>query len=148
MEELSGHLVQFRRRLHEMQGDPAQWHAHGPQHNRQPEGQQQTLQQNLPQGRAITAPGGLGGKPGGAHAQKAHGPGQKGIQTGPDRDGAELMGMGQVPDDGAVNQRHQRYGNVRENHRRRQCPDPTMGRAVAPVGNQVGHAGSLGERAL
>ncbi|CAI8926031.1 hypothetical protein EMIT0P218_40010 [Pseudomonas sp. IT-P218] len=54
------------------------------------------------------------------------------------------MGMGQVANNGAVDQCHQRYGNVRENHRRSQRPDPTMGWAVAPVGDQVGHAGSLG----
>ncbi|MNV20500.1 hypothetical protein D3C71_1114010 [compost metagenome] len=148
VEKFAGHLVQFRRRLHELQRDPAQRHAHCAEHNRQAHGQQQALQQNLPQRRAIATPGGLSREPGGAHAQKAHGPGQKGVQAGPDRDGTELMGMGQVTDDGAVDQRHQRYGNVRENHRRRQRPDPTMGRTVAPVGNQVGHAGSLGERAL
>ena len=115
-----------------------------PKAHRQSHGQQQALQQNLPQRRAISAPGGLGGKPGGAHAQKAHGPGEKGIQAGPDRDGAELMGVGQVADDRAVDQRHQRHGNVRKNHGRSERPDPAMGRAVAPVGDQVGHAGSLG----
>ena len=131
-----------------MQRDAAQRDAQRAQDNRQSHGQQQALQQNLPQRRAIPASGSLGSEPGRAHAQKAHGPGEKGIQAGPDRDGAQLMGMGQVTDDGTVDQRHQRYGNVRQNHGRGERPDPTMGRAVAPVGDQVGHAGSLGERAL
>ncbi|MNZ69649.1 hypothetical protein D3C78_879580 [compost metagenome] len=148
VEKLAGQLIELRRRLHEVQRRCAQRHAHSTQDQGQAEGEQQALQQNLPQGRTIPAPGRLGGEPGGAHAQKTHGPGKEGIQTGPDRDGAELMGVGQVTDDGAVDQCHQRYGNVRKNHRRGECPDPAMGRAVAPVGGQVGHAGSLGERAL
>ncbi|MNX95686.1 hypothetical protein D3C86_1279690 [compost metagenome] len=144
MEELAGQLIELSRRLHEMQRDPAQRHAHRTQDHGQADGEQQALQQNLPQGGTIPTPRCLGGEPGGAHAQKAHGPGKEGVQTGPDRDGAELMGVGQVTDDGAVDQCHQRYGNVRKNHRRGECPDPAMGRAVAPVGGQVGHAGSLG----
>ncbi len=84
--------------------------------------------------RTIPTPGSLGGKPGGTHAQKAHGPGQEGIQAGPYGHGAQLVGVGQVADDHAVHQRHQRYRNIRQNHRRGQGPDTAVSGTVTPVG--------------
>ncbi|MNI84027.1 hypothetical protein D3C73_1408920 [compost metagenome] len=40
VEKLAGHLVQFRRRLHEVQRHPAQWHAQRAQNHCQPHSQQ------------------------------------------------------------------------------------------------------------
>jgi len=134
VEELAGQLIEFGGGLHPFQGQVAQRDAHCTEQHRQAQRQQQTLQQDLPQRRAIVAPGGLGGETGGAHAQKPHGPGQEGIQAAPDRHGAQLVGVGQVADDHAVDQGHQRYRDVRQDHRRGQGPDAAVGGAVAPVG--------------
>ncbi|MNH23226.1 hypothetical protein D3C79_831150 [compost metagenome] len=112
------------------------------QQQRKQQRQQQALYQHLTQRRAVGTPSSLGGKAGGAHAQKAHYPGQKGVQAGTDGDCAKLVSMGQMADHGAIDQRHQRHGNIREDHRRSQCPDLTVGRAVAPVSEQSGHVGS------
>ena len=112
MEEVAGQLIELWGRLHPLQGQMAQRNAHSAQHHRQAQRQQQALQQDLPQRRTIVAPGGLGGEPGGAHAQEAHGPRQEGIQAGADGHGAQLMGVGQVADDHAVDQGHQRHGDI------------------------------------
>lgn len=111
-EKFPSELIQRRRRLHEMQRDAAKRHAQTAQHDSKSHRQQKPLQQNLPQRRTIAASGGLCGKPGGAHAQKPHGPGQQGVQAGADRHRTQLMGVGQVTDDGAVDQRHQWHGNI------------------------------------
>ncbi|MNH20521.1 hypothetical protein D3C79_802960 [compost metagenome] len=125
-----------------MQGQVAEGQGEQAQQQREQQRQQQTLHQHLAQGCAVGTPGRLGGKPGGAHAQKTHDPGQEGVQAGTHGDRTQLVGMRQVTDHRTIDQRHQGYGNIRENHRRGQCPDLAVGRAVAPVGQQSGHVGS------
>ncbi|PES04372.1 hypothetical protein CN501_32160, partial [Bacillus cereus] len=46
-------------------------------------------------------------------------------------------------DDRAVDQRHQRYRDVGQDHRRGQRPDLAVGGAVAPVGSELGHVHSM-----
>ncbi|MNE37031.1 hypothetical protein D3C80_1308690 [compost metagenome] len=103
------------------------------------QGQQQPLHQHLAQRCAVAAAGSLGRKTGRAHAQKAHQADHEGEQGGAHRHCAQLMGMGQVANDGAVDQRHQRYRDIGEDHRCGQAPDLAVGRAVAPVGGEGAH---------
>ncbi|MNQ87365.1 hypothetical protein D3C85_1025840 [compost metagenome] len=138
-----GGLFKGGRRLHQAQRGMTEGDRQQPQQDRKQQRQQQALQQDLAQPGSIVTSGRLCGETCRTHTQKTHGPGQQAVQAGTHCHRTQLVGMGQMADHRAVDQRHQGHGNIRKDHRRGQRPDPPMGGAVAPVVKQLGHAGSL-----
>ena len=143
VEEVFGGLLQGCAGLHGMKCKLAERQGQQADQHREGDRQQQPLHQHLAQRRAIATAGGLGGETGGAHAQEAHQADHEGEQRGAHGHGTQLMGVGEVADDRAVDQRHQRHGDVGQDHRRSQRPDLVVGRAVAPVGRELGHLHSI-----
>ncbi|MNV80083.1 hypothetical protein D3C71_1736640 [compost metagenome] len=136
MEEILGGLLQRPAGLHRLQRQLAEGQCQQADDQRERDSQQQPLHQHLAQRRAIATAGGLGGEAGGAHAQEAHQADHEREQCRPHRHCAQLVSMGQVADDRAVDQGHQRHGDVGQDHRRGQGPDLVVGGAVLPVGGQ------------
>ncbi|MNO93157.1 hypothetical protein D3C76_847490 [compost metagenome] len=142
MEEVFGGLLQGCAGLHGVQRQLAEGQGQQADQHGEADCQQQPLHQHLAQRCTVATAGGLGGEAGGAHAQEAHQADHEREQCRPHRHCAQLVSMGQVADDRAVDQGHQRHGDVGQDHRRGQAPHFAMGQAVAPVGGQRGHAGS------
>ena len=145
VEIVAGQVVQFRGGLHQLQRGALERHAERAQQQGEAEGQQQPLQQYLAQRAAIVAASGLGGETGRAHAQEAHHPHQQRVQAAANRHRAQLVSVRQMADHAAVHQRHQRHGQVRQDHRRRQSPHLLMRGRVAPGGKHAGHYGPPGQ---
>ncbi|MNY24323.1 hypothetical protein D3C86_1580300 [compost metagenome] len=139
MQVVAGQGVQLGARLHQRQQRRQQRHHQQAAQQRQSAGQQQTLAQQLAQRPAVAAPAGLGGEAGGAHAQEAEGPYQQAVQAAAHRNGAELVGVRQVADHRAVDQRHQRHRQVGEDHRPGQRPHPALGWTMLPGVAQAAH---------
>ncbi len=93
-----------------MQGRAFQRHAEHPEQQRETQGQQQPLQEDLAQGAAVVATSGLGGEARRAHAQESHHPHQQRIQATADRHCAQLVRVRQMADHAAVHQCDQRNG--------------------------------------
>jgi len=144
VEIVAGQVVQFRRGLHQLQRGALERHTECAQQQGEADGQQQSLQQYLAQRAAILAAGCLRGEAGGTHAQEAHHPHQQRVQTAANRHRAQLVSVRQMADHAAVHQRHQRHGQVRQDHRRRQRPHLLMRGRVAPGGKHAGHYGPPG----
>ncbi len=143
VKEVFGGLLQGCAGLHRMKCKLAERYGQQADQHRETNRQQQPLHQHLAQRRAVATAGGLGGEAGRPHAQEAHQADHEGEQRGAHRHGAQLVGVGEVADDRAVDQRHQRHGDVGQDHRRGQRPDLVVGRAVAPVGRELGHLHSM-----
>ena len=143
MKEVFSGLLKGGAGLHRLQCQLAE--RQGQQANQQGEAdrQQQPLDQHLAQRCAVTSAGGLGGETGGAHAQEPHQADHEGEQRGAHGHGAQLVGVGEVADDRAVDQSHQGYGDVGQDHRRGQRPDLAVGGAVAPVSEELRHLHSM-----
>ncbi|CRQ23459.1 hypothetical protein PAERUG_P47_London_12_VIM_2_12_12_00019 [Pseudomonas aeruginosa] len=139
MEEGAGLAGQFRRRLHQLQGPAAQGQGQRAEQQGQEQRHAQALGEDQAQRAAIVAAGGLGGEAGGAHAQEAEHADHQGVQAAAHGYRAELVGVRQVADHRAVHQVYQGNGNVRQNHRPGQRPDPVVGRGVAPGIAQQAH---------
>ncbi len=136
VEEVFGGLLQGRAGLHHVQRQLAEGQGQQADQQGETDRQQQPLHQHLAQRSTIATAGGLGGEAGGTHAQETHQADHEGEQRGPHGHGAKLVGVGEVADDGAVDQGYQRHGDVGQDHRRGQGPDLVVGGAVLPVGGQ------------
>ncbi|MNG77405.1 hypothetical protein D3C79_359530 [compost metagenome] len=143
MEEVFGGLLQGRAGLHRVQRQLAEGQRQQADQQGEADCQQKPLYQHLAQRCTVATAGGLSSETGGAHAQEAHQADHEGEQGGAHGHGAQLVGVREMTDDRAVDQRHQRYRDVGQDHRRGQRPDLAVGGAVAPVGSELGHVHSM-----
>ncbi|MNN22952.1 hypothetical protein D3C81_1363350 [compost metagenome] len=140
MQVVAGQGVQRGPRLHQRQQRRQQRDHQQAAQQRQAAGQQQALAQHLAQRAAVAAATGLGGETGGAHAQEAEGPHQQAVQAAADRHRGKLVGVRQVADHRAVDQRHQWHRQVGEDHRPGQRPHPALGWTMLPGVAQAAHS--------
>ncbi len=75
--------------------------------------------------------------PGRRHPQKSDAPIEEVEDHRADRDGAEIVSVGQMSDDGGIDGAQQRHRDVGQNDRKRESPDPTM--PDAGSGRAIGH---------